>query len=691
MTRFLNGRMAPMWLALCVMIGALGGCRPIWRNRWWDFYERGLARVSERQNQEAAEDFETAVGMRGGATFKRDKDARRVRKYGTHMIDDYYPHRELGVAYFNIGLKKKPEEQLAFFKKAEKQLRISLCQTRSAKAKAYLNLVRAEILKETPAQDQPPVLELKNLQDGQYLNSDKTTLEGKALSKNYVSNIFVNGERLFIELAETEKKFSKELKLKPGENKVLVKAEDLVGKSKERELVVNVDIQYPAVGIKGGIRRDPNTVAVSGVVTDNSGVEKLEVRGHPQPIERGSKKVEFSLDAAEGDTVPVEVADIAGNKTSARIRITEGTPEFAGGTRSRPVQLAMLGSDRLTDSGQFGDLLSEGTADRSHPIIEALGEVDGLVVYDEKFAFDIVIRSRVGLKTVSVNRGKIDTQDAPEETKIRLGTLDEGVNRFTVVAVDTEDNETEKTFKVTRKIPEPLQLAARLTVALLPLRTDPDVQPETRTIYRLLRDNFTERKRFNFVPESDLRGIISERGIADSELAEKNTALDVGRRIEAAEGVFFGRIMEDRRSITVELRFLDTETKGILSEPDDEDIYVMKKRSRDEISWRVDGLVEKLTKRFPVVRGRVTRVRGNEVIIDKGSAEGIWPGAKYLILKEDEQMGPGALTIRRVDGQVVEAQVMKWKQVLPQSSLAKWRPFSREVSPALLHAPIITK
>ncbi|NQT83868.1 hypothetical protein HQ563_12635, partial [bacterium] len=122
---------------VAILVGAVGGCAYTWRPYWWNFYERGVSRASEEQLSEAAEDFETAIGERKGATVPRPKDARRVRTYGMHFIDDYFPHRELGVAYYRMKR----------FADAERELLISLDQTPSAKARAYLNLVRGELLR----------------------------------------------------------------------------------------------------------------------------------------------------------------------------------------------------------------------------------------------------------------------------------------------------------------------------------------------------------------------------------------------------------------------------------------------------------------------------------------------------------------------------------------------------------------
>lgn len=114
--------------ATIALVVVIAGCVYTWRPNWWNFYERALSRASEGQTPEAAEDLETAIGARKGATLPRPEDARRVRTYGLHFIDDYFPHRELGIAYYRMKR----------FTDAERELLISMDQTPSAKARPIL-------------------------------------------------------------------------------------------------------------------------------------------------------------------------------------------------------------------------------------------------------------------------------------------------------------------------------------------------------------------------------------------------------------------------------------------------------------------------------------------------------------------------------------------------------------------------
>jgi len=674
-TQNLGRRVLDVLLAL--LLGGLGGCTYTWRPYWWNFYERGLSRASQGQTQEAAEDFETAVGARKGATLPRPEDARRVRTYGLHFIDDYFPHRELGVAYYRVKR----------YTEAERELLVSLSQTPSAKAKTYLNLVRRELLRQAPAQDEPPALDLK-VAGGPYLSSNKITLAGVARSKNRIASVLVNDQRLFMELAEQEKPFSTEVQLKSGENEVVIEAIDLVGKSTKKKLSLNVDVQYPAVAIEDVKRKGPDTVTVSGVVMDNTGISRLVIEGRERRIEGPSTEIVFDVDAAVNDTITVEVTDVAGNKTSAEVGITTDMLEPGGQEAARPILLAMLGSDRVVDSGGMGLLLSQVArgGDQAKPILKLRDVVEGRVIYDEEFIFDGMARDNGRLAALSVNRE--DVLGPRTGVLVRYFTyraiLDMGENEFTVVAVDKAGNRTEKTFTVERKVQEPLQVAYRLTLGLLPLQPNGGTLSATAQVYDLLLGSFLECGRFNLVEreEAVFKALLTELKIANSDLADKTTAIRIGR-MKTAEGMLYGKTIEDAQSITVDLWLVDTETSEILFFAD---VYGEDKR-RDELRWLMDGLVLKFKQRFPLVRGTVTRVTESGVFIDNGSVDGIWPGMKYLMLETDEEAGPGVLKMRDMDGRVLEARA---RTVQPKSCFAECSDKSA-VSQVKVSDPVITK
>src|SRR5262245_51135896 len=95
-----------------VLLGGLAGCGTIvvprsgdedlYHTNWWNFYRRGLAALDQQNYTEARADFETALGLRAGARYGYDHEDWRVRTYGVHFLNGYFPNRELGVCLYHL-------------------------------------------------------------------------------------------------------------------------------------------------------------------------------------------------------------------------------------------------------------------------------------------------------------------------------------------------------------------------------------------------------------------------------------------------------------------------------------------------------------------------------------------------------------------------------------------------------------
>jgi tetratricopeptide (TPR) repeat protein len=144
-----------------------GSTSGTFRDRWWNYYERGLSFSEGQFHDEAARDFQTAIE-------KREKDQWRSRTYGMHFVD-YFPHRELGIVYYNQ--KRYPE--------AVRELEESLRTAESSKAKFFLNRARAAILEQNGKDILPPALKINFPGDGFITNKFSVMLKGMAEDDNY--------------------------------------------------------------------------------------------------------------------------------------------------------------------------------------------------------------------------------------------------------------------------------------------------------------------------------------------------------------------------------------------------------------------------------------------------------------------------------------------------------------------------
>lgn len=93
------------------------------QDKFYNYYDKGIKYMEKKDWLRAVQEFKSAISM-------EFEDNNNKRTYGTKFID-YYPHRELGIAYFNLG-------DMAL---AKQELELSLAYTNSKKAREYLSKV----------------------------------------------------------------------------------------------------------------------------------------------------------------------------------------------------------------------------------------------------------------------------------------------------------------------------------------------------------------------------------------------------------------------------------------------------------------------------------------------------------------------------------------------------------------------
>ena len=96
---------------------------------WWNFYASAKDRLDRGDYKQALIEFQRCVGDQPGARLTNDQPAWRVRTYGMHFAENYFPYRELGVTYFLMGQ----------YEEASTALKQSLEQLPSGRASHYLN------------------------------------------------------------------------------------------------------------------------------------------------------------------------------------------------------------------------------------------------------------------------------------------------------------------------------------------------------------------------------------------------------------------------------------------------------------------------------------------------------------------------------------------------------------------------
>ncbi len=108
-------------------------------NEWFRLYQQGQKLMQAKKYEQAVDKFYAALQIKGD-------DLEHVRTYGMHFIK-YYPNRELGIAFYFLGQKKR----------ALKYLTTSLRMSATPRARRYFRKLRNEYTEEKPKPVVKPV------------------------------------------------------------------------------------------------------------------------------------------------------------------------------------------------------------------------------------------------------------------------------------------------------------------------------------------------------------------------------------------------------------------------------------------------------------------------------------------------------------------------------------------------------
>ncbi|MGA1843244.1 MAG: hypothetical protein ACMUIS_01630 [bacterium] len=319
----------------------------IFSERWYSCYLRGISCTRGGCWENAREEFLRAVRS-------RDRDARWVRTYGMHRLPEYFPNRELGIAYYHLG----------DLEGAINHLTISLDQCESSKAALYLNKARREGLMRTREDTESPHLSLDPSPGT--IAATTMAVSGLATDDTFVANVMVrvNDEKplSLTELSQPRAmRFQREITLSAGLNEVRVTAIDLLGKRAEQHITVLVDREGPMIYVAlPDNEHTGSQAALQGVVYDPSDVTRLSLNGEQVALTRIGENGEnrpgetytaysFSHPLALQDRVrglvTYEAEDAVGNRSGGSISIGQERQE-ASGIRQvpppcEPVRIAM--------------------------------------------------------------------------------------------------------------------------------------------------------------------------------------------------------------------------------------------------------------------------------------------------------------------------------------------------------------
>ena len=567
----------------CSTVGNIStGDSGTFRGRWWNYYNRALTSSDTGRYENAIRDLRSAIE-------RREKDQRRSRTYGMHFID-YFPHRELGIIYFNMGK----------IDRAVSELELSLSQAESAKAIFYLNKARRQQLLDLKIQPAPPEIIVKSPADDSIVNDFTLTVKGTVSAQGYVSRLLINDIPYRVDLARNTVSFEHPVVIDSDTKEITIVTEDLLGNTSVKSIPLRVDREGPAISIFDIVRehrgRD-EIIRITGEIDDSTGI--VSVTLNDKVIDTGGRKsYEFNV-IADKMMFMLKASDRLNNVTRAQIDIAKELAAFH--KKQAPVLLAFSGTDMFS-------------SDNVPPVITLKEAADMPAVFVDKYYVEGEVSDNGKVESVIVNARDVLSRKGKKIFFGRLVKLDEGKNRINIEAFDSSGNRSKKYFTVTRNIPEALQIGNRMSVSILPFDMTNAKNTGEMLAYEHLTGSFVSQKRFNVIERAKLEQVLLEQKLTKEKLTDPDYSIKVGR-LMSADTIISTTAAVNQNSVEFTATVINTETSEVM---EIKDVY-SEDRSASTIKQMMEGLASKVASGFPLVEGHVIRKEKGFVYTDLGS------------------------------------------------------------------------
>ncbi len=579
-----------------------------WGGRWWNYYQRGMSYAQGGYWDYAIMDFQHAI-------MQRSKDQRRARTYGLHILDDYFPHRELGIVYFH---QNRFEESIA-------EIEISLKYFESSKAKYFLNQARQGLLMEKGLDLSPPKLNIFYPKKDMATRSSSLVIKGEAIDDCYVSSIFINNKRVPFELSNPVISFQPEIRLKKGRNNILVEAFDLVGKSAREEIQVWCDQEAPVIYFDQlFLDSSKDDYIIEGYITDESQIAGFKLNGqHVDFLKEGDGAFSVMINMADLlQPVTFEAHDVLGNTTTGELNIDEFFDTGVGKRLNNPQMFAYSGSDT---TGLLAEKAVNTSSSNNKPIIRLKEIPDNLTVDWNEFFLEGEARDKDGIKSVVINDIPLIKRTSKVVFFNFFIPLEIGDNLIMVQAENLSGELMTKQLVITRKLNQAHEISSRLHLAVLPFKYRGDREEFKDLIYDSLIKNFVSKKRFRIVDREKIDNLLKRGRDFEDNIVELG-------RIVSAEGIIVGSAYFYDNYLELIARVIDTETTVVI---DSEEVFGPINSIKD-VDLLADGLSFKFKQAFPIVEGRVIGIDLNTIQIDLGKSDNILPYMRILYFREGD-------------------------------------------------------
>ncbi len=569
--------------------------------QWWEYYARGLAHVLAGNDRRATEDFSQAIE-------DRPDDQWHIRTTGSSLTD-YFPHRELGILLYRQRR----------FEEAARELERSLDTAPSARARAWLTRTRGAIIKRNGSDLHPPELALNRSSGKKLTNAFSLVVRGRASDDTFLAAIRVGEKLLTLDPVVPEKYFEVEVPLVEGDNAIRVEAADLSGKSTVRTLELYRDLQGPQINIDSITAVDAG-VTLKGGAADDTAVSLIQINRRHWPVSGRARGYTFNVLLPDGP-ITVLAGDRTGNITRAVVRHNE--PDLLND--SLPDQDARAKDDG-TQKIPPPDPENAST-DTTGPIIQLRGLESGLTSFQEILALKGMVSDTSMVTALTLNNRSILVRNGRTIYFSLRRKLRPGPNPFVFQAEDEYGNKTVETIIIHRAVPEIMRKQQRLTLAVAPPgQRQPGSLPPAGLLQERLFDAFAQEGRFNLLPLPQMPTLPDDQGAFYLNPAR---AAELGRQL-GVRAVLTTMLIRHREGVELVSRLVDTATGSIML-------------TNDAFSWSTDqevpdilfrDLAQGCSREFPVIRGSITEVHENQVIIDAGARQGVRPGAEFICYRD---------------------------------------------------------
>ena len=287
----------------------------VFRGRWWSYYERGVSFSTGKFYDEAVADFEHALEG-------RSRDSWQARTYGLHF-QEYFPNRELGVAYFYQG---RLEE-------AQSKLEESLAMVDTGRGQYYLTQVKKAKIAAGMIEDGGSPEMGVNTGDRVLIAERDLPLLIEAEDDLGVEKVLLDGKVLPQRTSGTEQSYAQELTFMEGQHRVALDVQDLADNTVSQNIAVTVDLTGPNIGIFSplvGEVTDSDSALLHVRVLDRNGIDRVLLDDVVIAEAKNNETNDLSLDTDlelknQGENrFLLTAVDNAGNETRSVVRVFRG-------------------------------------------------------------------------------------------------------------------------------------------------------------------------------------------------------------------------------------------------------------------------------------------------------------------------------------------------------------------------------